>query len=95
VNEPQVLLADEPTGNLDPQSGLDVFQLFKDINMKGTTVVVATHDWEMVKKLQRRTITMERGTVTDDGRRAPLRPLPPVSPKAENENKQKKRETGP
>jgi cell division transport system ATP-binding protein len=95
VNEPQVLLADEPTGNLDPQSGLDVFQLFKDINMKGTTVVVATHDWEMVKKLQRRTITMERGTVSDDGRRAPLRPLPAVSLKAEKENKQKTRETGP
>ncbi len=68
VNEPQVLLADEPTGNLDPQSGQDVFRLFKDINMKGTTVLVATHDWETVKKMQRRIITMERGRVTDDGK---------------------------
>jgi cell division transport system ATP-binding protein len=68
VNEPLVLLADEPTGNLDPQSGQDVFRLFRDINMKGTTVVVATHDWETVRKMQRRIITMERGRVTDDGR---------------------------
>ncbi len=68
VNEPQVLLADEPTGNLDPQSGQDIFRMFKDINMKGTTVIVATHDWETVRKMQRRIITMERGKVTDDGR---------------------------
>src|SRR3990172_2012664 len=60
VNEPRILLADEPTGNLDPQSGQDVFRLFKDINMKGTTVLVATHDWETVRKMQRRIITMER-----------------------------------
>ncbi len=68
VNEPLVLLADEPTGNLDPQSGQDVFRLFRDINMKGTTVIVATHDWETVQKMQRRIVTMERGRVTDDGR---------------------------
>jgi cell division transport system ATP-binding protein len=69
VNEPLVLLADEPTGNLDPQSGNDVFRLFRDINMKGTTVIVATHDWETVRKMQRRIVTMERGRVTDDGRK--------------------------
>ncbi len=71
VNEPQILLADEPTGNLDPQSGQDIFRLFRDINMKGTTVIVATHDWETVRKMQRRIITMERGRVTTydkDGR---------------------------
>jgi cell division transport system ATP-binding protein len=67
VNEPQVLLADEPTGNLDPQSAQEVFRLFRDINMKGTTVLVATHDWETVRKMQRRIITMERGKVVDDG----------------------------
>ncbi len=70
VNEPLVLLADEPTGNLDPQSGQDVFRLFRDINMKGTTVIVATHDWETVRKMQRRIVTMERGRVTDDGRQS-------------------------
>src|SRR5512142_2416882 len=68
VNEPLVLLADEPTGNLDPQSGQEVFRLFRDINMKGTTVIVATHDWETVCKMQRRIIMMERGRVVDDGR---------------------------
>jgi cell division transport system ATP-binding protein len=67
VNEPQVLLADEPTGNLDPQSAQEVFRLFREINMKGTTVLVATHDWETVRKMQRRIITMEGGKVIDDG----------------------------
>jgi cell division transport system ATP-binding protein len=79
VNEPQVLLADEPTGNLDPQSAQEVFRLFKDINMKGTTVLVATHDWETVRKMQRRIITMEGGRVIDDGsvlQRPPFIPLP-------------------
>jgi cell division transport system ATP-binding protein len=71
VNEPLVLLADEPTGNLDPQSGQEVFRLFRDINMKGTTVIVATHDWETVQKMQRRIVIMERGRVTDDGRPVP------------------------
>jgi cell division transport system ATP-binding protein len=78
VNEPQVLLADEPTGNLDPESGQDVFRLFKEINMKGTTVLVATHDWETVRKMQRRIITMAHGRVVDDGSRSSRRPLTTV-----------------
>jgi cell division transport system ATP-binding protein len=68
VNEPQILLADEPTGNLDPQSGQDIFRLFKEINMKGTTVLVATHDWETVHKMQRRIVAMERGRITNDSK---------------------------
>ena len=76
VNEPQVLLADEPTGNLDPQSALEVFELFKDINLKGTTVLVATHDWEAVRKTQRRIITMERGRVTSGGDDSHVSPHP-------------------
>jgi cell division transport system ATP-binding protein len=67
VNEPQVLLADEPTGNLDPKSAQEVFRLFRDINMKGTTVLVATHDRETVKKMRRRIISMEGGRIVDDG----------------------------
>jgi cell division transport system ATP-binding protein len=70
VNEPQILLADEPTGNLDPQSGQEVFKLFKDINMKGTTVLVATHDWETVRTMQRRIVMMERGRITNDSKEA-------------------------
>jgi cell division transport system ATP-binding protein len=84
VNEPQVLLADEPTGNLDPQSGQDIFRLFREINMKGTTVLVATHDWETVRKMQRRIVTMERGRVTGDGgeigKRQPARSGGTVAP---------------
>ncbi len=68
VNEPQILLADEPTGNLDPNSGHEVFRLFKEINMKGTTVVVATHDWETVQKMQRRIMVMERGKIMSDSK---------------------------
>jgi cell division transport system ATP-binding protein len=67
VNEPQVLLADEPTGNLDIQSAQEVFRLFRDINMKGTTVLVATHDRDTVRKMRRRIISMERGRIIDDG----------------------------
>ena len=83
VNEPQVLLADEPTGNLDPQSAQEVFRLFKDINMKGTTVLVATHDWETVRKMQRRIITMQAGMVIDNGSQSPHAPtLTPLNPEA-------------
>jgi cell division transport system ATP-binding protein len=74
VNEPQILLADEPTGNLDPQSGQEVFRLFKEINMKGTTVLVATHDWETVRKMQRRIVAMERGKITTDSKEPVLSP---------------------
>lgn len=70
VNEPQFLLADEPTGNLDPASGHDIFKLFKEINMKGTTVLIATHDWETVRTMQRRIVTMERGRIASDSREA-------------------------
>jgi cell division transport system ATP-binding protein len=83
VNEPQVLLADEPTGNLDPQSAQEVFRLFRDINMKGTTVLVATHDWETVRKMQRRIITMAGGKVIDNGSQPPHAPtLTPLNPEA-------------
>jgi cell division transport system ATP-binding protein len=81
VNEPQVLLADEPTGNLDQQSAQEVFRLFREINLKGTTVLVATHDWETVRKMQRRIITMERGRVIDDGRQASAKPAPRLQAK--------------
>ncbi len=82
VNEPQVLLADEPTGNLDPQSAQEVFRLFRDINMKGTTVLVATHDREIVKKMQRRIISMEGGRVIDDGSRSTTG-LPSLAPRTD------------
>lgn len=61
VNEPQLVLADEPTGNLDPDLSLEIMNLFRDINASGTTVLVATHDRELIKWVGRRTIHLEHG----------------------------------
>ena len=61
VNEPQIVLADEPTGNLDPDLSLEIMNLFRDINASGTTVLVATHDRELIKWVGRRTIHLENG----------------------------------
>jgi cell division transport system ATP-binding protein len=68
VNEPELLLADEPTGNLDPDLTVEIMRLFREINARGTTVVVATHDREMVRRMQRRAIVLEHGRVADPGR---------------------------
>ena len=65
VNEPQLVLADEPTGNLDPELSLEVMNLFRDINAGGTTVIVATHNPDLIKWVNRRTIHLEQGRVTD------------------------------
>ncbi len=63
VNEPSLILADEPTGNLDPDLALEIMSLFKDINSSGTTVLVATHDRELIRRVGRRTITLTQGRV--------------------------------
>jgi cell division transport system ATP-binding protein len=63
VNDPQLVLADEPTGNLDPDLALEVMNLFREINARGTTVVVATHDREMIRRVGRRSITLDKGRV--------------------------------
>jgi cell division transport system ATP-binding protein len=61
ANEPQLVLADEPTGNLDPDLSLEIMNLFRDINASGTTVLVATHDRELIKWVNRRTVHLEHG----------------------------------
>jgi cell division transport system ATP-binding protein len=61
VNEPALVLADEPTGNLDPDLSLEIMNLFRDINASGTTVLVATHDRELIKWVNRRSIHLEHG----------------------------------
>ncbi len=61
VNEPHIVLADEPTGNLDPDLSLEIMNLFRDINAGGTTVLVATHDRELIKWVGRRVIQLEYG----------------------------------
>ncbi len=65
VNEPHLVLADEPTGNLDPDLSLEIMNLFRDINASGTTVLVATHDRELIKWVGRRTIHLEHGRVVE------------------------------
>ena len=66
VNKPLVLIADEPTGNLDPQTSRDISDLFKAINNSGTTVVMVTHDVDMVSYLNKRVIALEGGRVVSD-----------------------------
>jgi cell division transport system ATP-binding protein len=65
VNEPHIVLADEPTGNLDPDLSLEIMNLFRDINASGTTVLVATHDRELIKWVGRRTIHLEQGQLVE------------------------------
>ena len=66
VNNPPVLLADEPTGNLDPVNAWDIMMLLDDINKRGTTVVVVTHNQEIVERMQKRVITIDKGVVVGD-----------------------------
>ncbi len=65
VTEPQYVLADEPTGNLDPDLSLEIMNLFREINARGTIVIVATHDREMIRRVGRRAVTLDRGRVVD------------------------------
>jgi len=61
VNDPQIILADEPTGNLDPELSLDIMTLLRDANSRGATVLVATHDREMIRRVGRRAIVLDHG----------------------------------
>jgi len=65
VNDPMLILADEPTGNLDPDLSLEIMNLFREINARGTTVVVATHDRELIRRVGRRAVTLDHGRVVD------------------------------
>lgn len=66
VNEPTILLADEPTGNLDNNNAWEIMKLLEEINERGTTVVVVTHNMEIVKVMKKRVITMKKGVVVSD-----------------------------
>lgn len=67
VHEPTILLADEPTGNLDPKTSWSIIDLFKDANARGTTVLIATHNREIVTSAHRRVIALETGHVVQGG----------------------------
>jgi cell division transport system ATP-binding protein len=65
VNDPALLLADEPTGNLDPDLSLEIMNLLREVNAGGTTVLVATHDRELIRLVGRRTVTLDAGRLVE------------------------------
>lgn len=66
VNEPAILLADEPTGNLDPTNSWEIMKLLEEANDRGTTVLVVTHNQEIVNEMQKRVVTMKKGVIVSD-----------------------------
>ena len=66
VNGPPLLIADEPTGNLDPKNSMEVMQILEQINQKGITILVSTHDHAMVDYFRKRVITLDEGQVVKD-----------------------------
>lgn len=66
VNEPTLLLADEPTGNLDPKNSWEIMKLLEEVNRRGTTVLVVTHNREIVDAMQKRVVTMKKGIIISD-----------------------------
>lgn len=66
VNRPDILLADEPTGNLDPQNATEIMRLLEEINDRGTTVVVVTHNKEIVNAMKKRVVAMRKGVIISD-----------------------------
>ena len=70
VNEPSILLCDEPTGNLDPVNSWEIMKLLDEANQRGTTVVVVTHNHEIVEAMKKRVITMQKGNIVSDTKKA-------------------------
>jgi len=66
VNNPQTIIADEPTGNLDPETSWEIMKIFEEINLRGTTVVMATHNREIVNTLRKRVVAIEAGRIARD-----------------------------
>lgn len=66
INNPALIIADEPTGNLDPDTSWDIMKLFKDINQRGTTILMATHAWDIVDSMKQRVIALAAGQVVRD-----------------------------
>src|SRR6185436_14860989 len=66
IGEPEILIADEPTGNLDPDLSWEILRLFLEVNLRGTTVILATHDRDMIQRVGRRVLTLDRGQLISD-----------------------------
>jgi len=76
VNRPEVLLADEPTGNLDPASSTEIMNLLERINLSGTTIVMATHDRNIVDRMQKRVVEISAGEIIRDAQTASYKEIP-------------------
>ena len=68
INEPSILLADEPTGNLDNNNAWEIMKLLEEVNDRGTTVIVVTHNMELVKVMKKRVITVQKGVIVSDSK---------------------------
>jgi len=66
VNEPEILIADEPTGNLDPELSWEILKLFLEVNLRGTTVILATHDRDTIQRVGKRVLTLHQGALAND-----------------------------
>ena len=75
VNNPTTIVADEPTGNLDPARSYEIMQLLERINRLGTTVLVVTHELDLVKRFHKRIVVLEKGRIISDGKERPVRPI--------------------
>jgi cell division transport system ATP-binding protein len=69
VNGPSILVADEPTGNLDPEMSVEIMKLFSEINQRGTTILMATHDLHIVDRMKKRVVELNEGNIIRDERR--------------------------
>ena len=69
VNDPKVVIADEPTGNLDPETSWEIMSIFEEINKRGTTLIMATHNKDIVNNFKRRVIAIEGGKIVRDEHR--------------------------
>jgi len=74
INDPMMLIADEPTGNLDPDLALEILQIFSDADLRGSTVMLATHDRDLIRASGRRVITLDHGRIVDEKISTPERP---------------------
>ncbi len=66
INEPEILIADEPTGNLDPDLSWEILRLFLEVNLRGTTVLLATHDRDLIQRIGKRVLTLDKGQLVSD-----------------------------
>ncbi len=87
INDPDILIADEPTGNLDPDLSREILRLFLEVNLRGTTVILATHDREMIQRVGRRVLTLDHGRLAADqelvGSDPPVLEPPPAGAEAD------------